>query len=76
MGKEGAAAPEGGEVFGFVVGRLVAPALEHDALPFEGEGADGAGVAFAAGDLGFEVEFGPLTVESGLAGVLKASFYE
>ncbi len=62
---------ECGEIGGFIIRDAIAPADIHDPLPFEGEGADGTGVTFAFGDLGLEEEFGPLTVEGRLAGVLK-----
>jgi hypothetical protein len=39
------------EVNSFVVGDAIAPAHEHDALPFKGEGADRGRMSFTTGDL-------------------------
>ncbi len=61
---------EGGEISVVVIRDAIAPANEHDPLPLEGESADGAGVTLAASDLVLKEEFGPLTVEGRLAGVL------
>lgn len=55
---------ECGEIGGFIIGDTIAPADVHDALPFEGESADGAGMTLAFGDLCLEEEFGPGALES------------
>ena len=64
------------EVDCFVVQDAVAPAHEHDALPFEGQRAHCGGMSFATGDLFFEEEFGPRAVEGGLAGVFKEALMD
>ena len=67
---------EGGEIGDFIVREALAPALEHDALPLEGESAHGAGVTLAFGDLGLEEEFGPGAMESRLTGILEEALME
>jgi hypothetical protein len=59
------------EVDCFVVGDTVAPAHKHDALPLKGQGTDGGGIGFAAGELIFNKHFGPSAVEHRLAGVFE-----
>ena len=50
---------------------MIAPADEHDALPFEGEGAHGGGMVFTFGDLFEDKYFGPVAVEEGLTGIFE-----
>ena len=50
---------KGVEVSGFVIGNAVAPADEHDALPFEGQSAHGGRMLFTLGDLLLDEELGP-----------------
>src|SRR6266516_6091094 len=64
------------EVDCFVVQDAVAPAHEHDALPFEGQSAHRGRISFATGDLFFEEEFGPRAVEGRLAGVFKEALMD
>ena len=64
------------EVDCFVVQDAVAPAHEHDALPFEGQSAHCGRISFATGDLFFEEEFGPRAVEGRLAGVFKEALMD
>ena len=64
------------EVGGFIVRDAVAPADEHDALPFEGEGADGSRISFTTSELILDKGFGPRAVESRLAGVFKEALMD
>ena len=59
------------EVDCFLIRDAVAPAHEHDALPLEGQGADGGGISFAAGHLLLEIELGPAAMEHRLAGIFE-----
>ena len=56
------------EVDCFVIGDTVAPAHKHDALPLKGQGTDGGGISFAAGELIFNKRLGPTAMEHRLAG--------
>ena len=64
------------EVDCFVVQDAVAPAHEHDALPFEGQRAYCGGMSFATGELILDKGFGPRAVEGGLAGVFKEALMD
>jgi hypothetical protein len=55
---------------------VVTPAHEHDALPLESQGTDCGGMGFAASDLLFKKELGPVTMESGLVGVFKEALMD
>src|ERR1035438_9781906 len=55
------------DVFGVVVGRAILPAAPHDALPFEGQGAEGGVAAFAALALPLVIALGPDTKGEGRA---------
>ena len=64
------------EVSSFVVQDAVAPAHEHDALPFEGQSAHRGRMTFTTSELFFEEEFGPRAVEGRLAGVFKEALMD
>src|ERR1017187_10478192 len=55
------------DVFGIVVGRAVLPAAPQDALPFEGQGAEGGLAVFAALELPLVIAAGPDTKGEGRA---------
>ncbi len=57
-----------GEIASLIVRLTVFPTGVDDALPFEGEGADGAPVAFSRGSLGGEERFRPRAEEEALGG--------
>jgi hypothetical protein len=59
------------EVGCFIIRDTVAPADEHDALPFEGQGAHSGGMLFAFGDLFLDEELSLCAVQDRLVGILE-----
>src|ERR1700687_5787298 len=55
---------------------MVAPAHKHDALPLEGQSADGSGIGVAAGELILDKHLGPTAVEDRLAGVFEEALMD
>ena len=64
------------EVSSFVVQDAVAPAHEHDALPFEGQSAYRGRMTFTTSELILDKGFDPRAVEGRLAGVFKEALMD
>ena len=60
-----------GEIVSLIVRLTVFPTGVDDALPFEGEGANGAPVGFSSGSLGGEERFRPWTEWEAFGSKLK-----